>query len=93
MTSRNKVLSCFSSPQRCVAPVPSASTWRWSSTVPALVHAFWCDNILSCRHEAPNAFLLLSCSGGCGDCGWSKSGSSSISPPSRCLSVASSDPG
>jgi hypothetical protein len=35
--SKNKVLSCFFSPQRHAAPVPLTSTWRWNLMAPALV--------------------------------------------------------
>jgi hypothetical protein len=40
MTSRNKALSCFSSPRWCIAPVPSTSTWRWCPVSPYLVQEF-----------------------------------------------------
>jgi hypothetical protein len=61
---------------------------------PTLVQESWCGDSMSfCRRDAPCAFLILGCGGGCGACGWLESGWNLISPPSWCLLVASFDPG
>jgi hypothetical protein len=91
--SKNKVLSCFSSPWWCIALALSSNTWRWRPALPALVQEFCCcDSMSSCRCVAPSVLLLLGYSGGCEACGCLESGSNSIFLPSWCVLMARFDP-